>query len=120
LNEKKINSSFNNSYQCILDYIENSEDNPIKISDSLKLPCSRIDIYETDSIQIILDIYPSDNFRWAIIDFAKKGNLKIYSKKERMLVENIIVDEIQHPNSSTVVLKSESGIEIFEQLRWAR
>ena len=121
LKEKENKKSLYNGYRCIIDYIENSEGNPILISDSLRLAGSRKEIYQNgnDTIEKIIDVYPSDNLRWAIIDFAKKGNLKIFYKKDKMFLENIIVDEIKYPNSVTVVIKLENKIEIFDQLRWA-
>lgn len=122
LKEKEDKNSLYNGYRCISDYIENSEDNPISISDSLRLIGSRKEIYQNgnDTVEKIIDIYPSDNLRWAIIDFAKRGNLKVFFKEENKHIEEIIVDEIKYTNSATVVIMLENKIEIFDQLRWAK
>jgi len=121
LKEKEDKSSLYNGYSCIIDYVENSEDNPVLISNTLRLKGSRKEVYKNgnDTIEQIIDIYPSDNLRWSIIDFAKKGNLKIFLKGENKNVDEIIIDEIKYPNSTTVVLKLDNEIEIFDQLRWA-
>lgn len=110
-----------NGFSCTIDYIENSKVNPITISGSLRLTGSRKEIYHNgnDTIEKTIDVYPSNNLRWAIIEFAKKGNLKIYSKKEKKYIDNIIVDEIKRPYSEVVVIKLENRDQIFDQLRWA-
>ncbi len=119
LKEKENNSPLYNAYRPIIEYIEKNDNNPITISDELRLTGSRKEVYKNgnDTIEKNIDIYPSDNLRWAIISFAKKGNLKIYHKNEKKYVQNIIVDEIRYPNSATVVIKLENKDEIFDQLR---
>ncbi len=122
LKEKSIEQPPQNSYYgCIIDYIKNSEDNPIIISDSIRLLNTEVKTSQNvnDSILNNADIYPSDNLRWAIIDLVKKGRIKIFNKKKKEYVDNIIIDEIKSPSSGEVIIMFENKIEIFNQLRYA-
>lgn len=66
-----------------------------------------------------VDVYPSDNLRWALIDFAKKGNIKIYCKRSRRFINKILVDEIEGSFSGEVKIMRKDFSEIFYELRWA-
>ena len=122
LKEKSTKHPRHNSYyRCIIDYIKNSEDNPIIISDSVSLLKSEVKTAQNvnDSTRKNIEIYPSDNLRWAIIDLAREGNLKIYNKKKKEYVDFIIIDEIKSSSSGEVIIMFENKIEIFNQPKYA-
>lgn len=119
----KKDDVWDNHFSCIKNYIENNKDNPLIIKDSIKITGLRKEVYrvqnKNDTVEHIIDVYPSDNFRWAIIFFAKKGKIKIYDKEKEKYFEQIIVDEIKSPNSAFVEILTENKDKIFNQMRWA-
>ncbi len=121
LNKRAKEKLLSNEDSCIIKYLETIKDKSITISDTTSLHGIRKDIFSDgkDTVLTSINIYPVDNFRWAIIYFAKKGNIKIYNKKKKKFVQNIIVDEIEYSNSAEVVIMLENKVQIFDQLRWA-
>ena len=119
LTDKDKKTPLYNGYLPIVKYIENQLEKSIVISEETSpLSGSIIQVYNKgrDSVKMEINIYPSDNFRWAIINFAKKGKIKIYDSEKNYYLDCVIIDEVKSSASEWVILKRNNGEEIFSQM----
>ncbi|MEM7575678.1 MAG: hypothetical protein AAF433_22435, partial [Bacteroidota bacterium] len=64
--------------------------------------------------------YITEDIRWAVIEFAKKEELRIYHKETATYLDTIVVDEVDTDwyGETNITLMNDSII--FSQLRWIK
>ena len=116
------------SFNQIIEYLESYPNKPILIPDTLgtKLEMeSEVLFTDSDSLIRVRDqnhpyAYITDDIRWSIITFAKKGNIKIFVKEINSFVDTVVVDKVETDwyGETKITLTNDSII--FSQLRWIR
>ncbi|MCE4564259.1 hypothetical protein INQ51_08035 [Maribellus sp. CM-23] len=116
------------TFRQIIDYLESYSDKPVLIPDTLgtKLEMeSKVLFTENDSLIRIRDqehpyAYLTGELRWIIIDFAKKGKMKIHVNEMDSFVDTIIVDRVENKDYGETNLTFTNDSIFFSQLRWIR
>lgn len=116
------------TFPQIIKYITEYGNNTVIIPDTLgtKLIVEKeINFNQSDSLIRIRDQdhpygYITDDIKWAVISFAKKGKLKILHKKLSKFLDTIIVDKVDTDwyGETNITLKNDSIF--FSQLRWIK
>lgn len=115
-------------FQRIIHYIENYPGDPVVIPDTIGTQLEVNPMYgtfEKDSLRRawIPDhpySYMLDKLGWAIIDFAREGNLRIYDKQQQIFLDTIIVfeNETEYHGSTDILLPNDSVL--YWELKWIR
>lgn len=116
------------TYPQIIKYITTFNGNPVIIPDTLgtKMEVEKEVMFnQSDSLIRVRDqdhsyAYITDDIRWAVIEFAKKQELRIYHKETADFLDTIIVEEVDTDwyGETNITLMNDSII--FSQLRWIR
>ncbi|MGB1037670.1 MAG: hypothetical protein ACPGYY_03415, partial [Bacteroidia bacterium] len=112
----------------IIEYITNFDGKPVIIPDTLgtKMAVEKEVVFnQSDSLIRVRDqdhpyAYITDDIRWAVIEFAKKEELRIYHKETSNFLDIIIVDEVDTDwyGETNITLMNDSII--LSQLRWMK
>lgn len=113
-------------FRQIIDYIKSTPNDPIIVPDTLGTKMAiagEILFNQSDSLIRIRDqnhpyAYVTERIRWIIIDFARKGKLKIFVKKLNAFVDTIIIDEVESNLDGVTNIDLTTGSTILSQLRW--
>jgi hypothetical protein len=116
------------TFRQILEYLKSYTGKPVLIPDTLGTKFekgSKVTFTESDSLIRIRDqehpyAYVTDELRWIIIEFAKKGKLKIYAKNIDSFVDTIIIDKVETKDFGEINLTFTNDSIFFSQLRWIR
>lgn len=116
------------TYPQIIEYITNFDGNPVIIPDTLgtKMAVEKEVMFnQSDSLIRVRDqdhpyAYITDDIRWAVIEFAKKEELRIYHQESANFLSTVIVDEVDTDwyGGTNITLMNDSII--FSQLRWIK
>jgi hypothetical protein len=116
------------TYPQIIEYITTFNGNPIIIPDTLgtKMEFEKEVMFnQSDSLIKVRDqdhpyAYINDDIRWAVIEFVKKGELRIYHNETANFLDTIIVDKVDTDwyGETNITLMNDSII--FSQLRWLK
>lgn len=116
------------TFPQILEYLNSYDTIPIFIPDTLGTKMAKerdIRFNDSDSLIRVRDqdhpyAYITDDIRWAIIDFAKKGKINVYARVSENWIDTIIVDKVDTDwyGETNITLTNDSII--FSQLRWIK
>ncbi len=114
------------TFPQIIEYIENFDDTPITILDTLgtkMAKASEVLFNESDSLIRVRDkehpyAYIADDIRWAIIEFASKGKLRIYHKESNSFLNEIILDKVEASYYGETNITMTNDTVIFSVLNW--
>ncbi|MEX0998272.1 MAG: hypothetical protein WDZ45_14575 [Flavobacteriaceae bacterium] len=116
------------TFAQILEYLNSYDTIPIFIPDTLGTKMTIEDstyIKNSDSLIRVRDqnhpyAYITDDIRWAIIDFARNGKIKVFERSTEKWLDTIIIDEIETKwyGETNITLTNDSII--FRQLRWIK
>lgn len=116
------------TFAQILDYINSYDNIPIFIPDTLGTKMvinSDFPFIESDSLIRVRDqnhpyAYITSDIRWAIIEFAENGKLKVYERSTKKWIDTIIVVKVDtYWYGKTYITQTNDSI-IFRQLRWIK
>ncbi|GAB5556836.1 MAG: hypothetical protein SchgKO_10490 [Schleiferiaceae bacterium] len=113
-------------YQKIIDYINTYEGNPILIPDTLGTMMSAEQVAilpDTINAVRVWDsnhpyAYVTEEIRWAVIDFAKSGNLRIFYHQTAAFMDSVNVEEIDTEGYGLTQITGMNDSIVFSQLRW--
>jgi len=116
------------SFKDVIRYVESFPENPVLIPDTLGTKMekeSEVNFNESDSLIRIRDqehpyAWVTEEIEWAIIKFAKKGNLRIYEKYTNSFADTIIVDKVEANWYGETNIHLKNDTMIFSALRWIR
>ncbi len=116
------------AFPQIIGFIESYDGNPVIIPDTLGTKLVRegdVSFNESDSLIRVRDsehdyAYITDDLRWAIIDIARKGDVRIYHTPSSRFLDTVIVNDINTDWYGDTNISLTNNTIIFSEMRWIR
>ena len=115
-------------FKDVIKYLERYGDEPVLIPDTLGTKMEKekeVNFNDSEELIRIIDFqhpfaYVTEEIEWALIKFAKKGNLRIFEKYTNSFADTIIVDKVEANWYGETNIHLKNDTMIFSALRWIR
>ena len=128
--EKKNFAERNNFiYKELIQYLKQDSNRIIIISDTLGLelvPDSTINFWsKSDTLIRVRDqksnyAYVTEAINEALLDFAGRGQLRVYDKREQQFVDFIVIDKVEEKWYGETNIHLPNDSIVFSYLRWIK
>lgn len=128
-NQKDTTEHNNFVYRQVIQYLKKYESNSIIISDTLGtelVPDSTINFgSKKDTLIRIRNqkseySFVTDALDWALLYLIQSGEMKIYDKKSKKIIDYIFFDEINTSSYGAVHIRLPNNSLIFSKMRWIK